>query len=188
MKFSEVLLGLLPPVAYDRTDPMVRQACEVDGACLDEIQTAAQRTLGVIDPRTAGSYLNRWEELLNLDPSGKNGQQRIQAVIIKINEMGGLSIPYFMQLAASIGYDISITEPQPFRAGINRAGEQLARPDIIWVWWVNIRNADSRAVRFRAGISTAGDRLNDYGDVIIESVLKDLKPAFTDIRFTYKDL
>ncbi|MCO6512851.1 MAG: YmfQ family protein [Snodgrassella sp.] len=187
MSYVNTLLGLLPPVAYNRTAPAVRNAAIIDGNCLDEIQNAARRKLGVIDPRTSGNYIARWEELLNLDSSGKNGQQRILAVITKINETGGLSIPYFMQMAASIGYDITITEPQPFRAGVNRAGDKLAREDIMWVWWVNIRNADSRATRFRAGMSTAGDRLTAYGDVIIESVLKELKPAFTDIRFTYKD-
>ena len=57
----------------------------------------------------------------------------------------------------------------------------------MWVWWVNIRNADSCATRFHAGMSVAGDRLTAYGDGIIESVLTDLKPAFTNIRFTYKD-
>lgn len=188
MSYANMLLGLLPPTSYNRTDTAVRNACAVDGACFDEVQNAARRKLGVIDPRTAGRYLKRWEELFNLDNTGKNGQQRIQAVITKINEIGGLSIPYFIQMAASIGYDINITEPQPFRAGTGRAGDRLARKDIIWVWWVNIKNADSRATRFRAGVSTAGDHLTDYGDAIIENVLKDLKPAFTDIRFTYKDL
>ncbi|WP_369608139.1 YmfQ family protein [Snodgrassella alvi] len=187
MNYKDTLLGLLPPVAYNRTATTIRNAAAVDGACLDEVQNAAHRKLGVIDPRTSGNYILRWEEVLNLDPTGKNGQQRIQAVITKINETGGLSIPYFMQMAASIGYDITITEPQPFRVGISRVGHRLAREDIMWVWWVNIKNADSRATRFRAGMSTAGDRLTAYGDVVIESVLKDLKPAFTDIRFTYKD-
>ena len=187
MSYADTLLGLLPPVSYNRTAPSVRNAAIIDGNCLDEVQNAARRKLGVIDPRTAGNYLVRWEELLNLDSAGKNGQQRIQAVITKINETGGLSIPYFKQMASSIGYDITITEPQPFRVGVNRAGDRLAPESIMWVWWVNIRNADSRATRFRAGMSVAGDRLTAYGDVIIESVLTELKPAFTNIRFTYKD-
>lgn len=187
MNYSQLLLGLLPPVSYNRSEKAIRNAAVIDGNCLDNILNSSHRKLGVIDPRTSGNYIVRWEKLLNLDSSGKNGQQRIQSVITKINEIGGLSIPYFKQLAASIGYDITITEPQPFRAGINRAGDRLAREDIIWVWWVNVKNADSRATRFRAGMSVASDRLTAYGDAIIESILFDLKPAFTDLRFTYKD-
>ena len=187
MNYSQLLLGLLPPVSYNRSEKTIRNAAVIDGNCLDNIQNSSRRKLGVIDPRTSGNYIVRWEKLLNLDISGKNGQQRIQSVITKINEIGGLSIPYFTQLAASIGYDITITEPQPFRAGISRAGDRLAREDIIWVWWVNVKNADSRATRFRAGMSVASDRLTAYGDAIIESILFDLKPAFTDLRFTYKD-
>ncbi|KDN12552.1 Prophage tail protein [Snodgrassella communis] len=187
MNYTDTLLRLLPPIAYNRTALAVRNAARIDGNCLDEVQNAARRKLGVIDPRTSGNYIVRWEEVLNLDSNGKNGQQRIQAVIAKINETGGLSIPYFKKMAASIGYDVNITEPQPFRAGISRAGERLTREDIMWVWWVNIKNADNHTTNFRAGISAAGDRLAAYGDVIIENILKELKPAFTDIRFTYKD-
>lgn len=187
MNYSQLLLGLLPPVSYNRSEKAIRNAAVIDGNCLDNILNSSHRKLGVIDLRTSGNYIVRWEKLLNLDSSGKNGQQRIQSVITKINEIGGLSIPYFTQLAASIGYDITITEPQPFRVGVNCAGDRLASESIMWVWWVNIRNADSCATRFHAGMSVAGDRLTAYGDGIIESVLTDLKPAFTNIRFTYKD-
>lgn len=85
MSYINTLLGLFPPVAYNRTGTSVRNAATIDGNCLDEVQNAARRKLGVVDPRTSGNYLIRWEKLLNLDSSGKNGQQRILAVITKIN-------------------------------------------------------------------------------------------------------
>ena len=186
MSYKETLLSLLPPVAYNRTAKGIRQDASISGHCLDTIQESAARCLNVIDPRSAGNYLVDWERIFGLDGSGKSTQQRIRSVLTKLNETGGLSIPYFINLAAALGYIITITEPQPFRTGVTRCGERLAKEEIIWVWWVNIQNTASNTNYFRTGIAGAGDRLSDYGDDVIESVFQDLKPAFTAIRFTYK--
>ncbi|MDF7676351.1 YmfQ family protein [Neisseriaceae bacterium ESL0693] len=186
MNYKNTLLGLLPPVSYNRTGSGIRQDAEISGHALDAIQESATRCLNVIDPRTAGNYLLDWERVYGLDGSGKNTQQRVQTVLAKLNETGGLSIPYFINLAATLGYVITITEPQPFRAGISRCGDRLATEDIMWVWWVNVQNAVSNANYFRTGIAGTGDRLSDYGNDVIESVFHDLKPAFTAIRFTYQ--
>ncbi|KQB50893.1 phage tail protein, partial [Neisseria meningitidis] len=121
-----------------------------------------------------------------LDGTGKNRQRRVLAVMAKLNETGGLSIPYFVRLAEAAGYQIQIDEPQPFRAGVNRAGDRLAPQEIMWVWHVNVRGGNNRITRFRAGISAAGDRLTDYSDAVIESLFNRLKPAHTAIRFTYR--
>ncbi|MDK4581531.1 phage tail protein, partial [Kingella kingae] len=71
--------------------------------------------------------------VLGLDGAGKSYANRLSDVLIKINAIGGLSIPYFIDLARAAGYTITIGEPQPFRAGINRTGDRLAREDIMWV-------------------------------------------------------
>lgn len=186
MSYKETILALLPPVSYNRTGQNIRNDAMVTGTCLDNIQDGATRCLKVIDPRTAGNYLFDWERLYGLDGNGKSTQQRIRAVLAKLNETGGLSIPYFINLAATLGYIITITEPQPFRAGVNRCSDRLANEGVRWVWWVNVQNANNTVNYFRAGISGAGDRLSDYGDDVIESVFNDLKPAFTAVRFTYQ--
>lgn len=187
MAYQETLLGLLPPVSYNRTGPGVRHQAQTDGNALDLVHSSATAIAQAADPRSAGNWIAHWERVLGLDPAGKNAQQRISACVAKINETGGLSIPYFTRLAAAAGYIIDITEPQPFRAGINRAGNRIAREDIMWVWWVNVTGADNRITRFRAGMSAAGDALTAFGDAAIETVFKDLKPAFTDVRFTYEE-
>lgn len=102
----------------------------------------------------------------------------------QINGNGG--IPYFIRLAAAAGYTITISEPQPFRAGVNRAGDRLAREDIMWVWWVDVAAQSQTVWRFRAGSGTAGSRLSQYSDAVIESLFNRLKPAHTAIRFTYR--
>ncbi|MCG9000357.1 DUF2313 domain-containing protein, partial [Laribacter hongkongensis] len=119
-------------------------------------------------------------------PSGAPYQQRLQTVLAKLAETGGLSIPYFTRLAAGMGYRIAINEPQPFHAGINRAGDTLWVPDIQWVWQVVVHGASVQAYHFRAGQSAAGERLTAFGDPVIESVFGDLKPAHTFVYFAYQ--
>lgn len=186
MSYQDILRGLLPPVSYARNAPRVRAQAEIDGAALDAMAESAQSVADAVDPRSAGQMLADWERLLGLDGTGKNRQRRVLAVMAKLNETGGLSIPYFVRLAEAAGYQIQIDEPQPFRAGVNRAGDRLAPQEIMWVWHVNVRGGNNRITRFRAGISAAGDRLTDYGDAVIETVIQDLKPAHTAVRFTYE--
>lgn len=186
MDYKDILRGLLPPVSYARNAKRMRAQAEIDGNALDAVAGSARRAADAIDPRTSGESLADWERVLGLDGRNKNRQRRVLAVMAKLNETGGLSIPYFIRLAKSAGYEIQITEPQPFRAGVNRAGDRLAPEEIMWVWWVNVKNGDNRITRFRAGVSAAGDRLSDYGDAVIEEVIQDLKPAHTAVHFTYK--
>jgi uncharacterized protein YmfQ (DUF2313 family) len=108
-------------------------------------------------------------------------------VLAKLAETGGLSIPYFTRLAAGMGYRVTINEPQPFRAGINRAGEQLWVADILWVWQVVVHGDTTQTYRFQAGMSAAGERLTAFGDQVIESVFNDLKPADTFVYFAYQE-
>jgi len=83
--------------------------------------------------------------------------------------------------------DITIDEPQPFRAGVNRAGDTLYAPEIIWVWRVNVKNSDTVVYHFRAGASAAGERLTSFSNQTIESLFNDLKPAHTFCYFTYEE-
>lgn len=186
MSHQDTLLGLLPPVSYNRTGQAIRDDMQVKGKTLDRIRASGISVGNAIDPRTANNWLVNWERVLGLDGTGNLQQQRVRDVVAKINETGGLSIPYFINLAKAMGYEITIDEPQPFRAGINRAGDRLAPDDIRWVWQVNVKSNSQNVFYFRAGLSAAGDRLSAYADPIIESVFQDLKPAFTFVRFTYQ--
>jgi len=160
MGYRETLLGLLPPVSYARTAPRIRAQAQIDGKALEEVQEHGLTVTNAINPATSGDMLLDWERVLGLIPDGKTRQERILAVLAKLNETGGLSIPYFVQLAAAAGYQIQITEPQPFRAGVNRVGDRLGHEDVIYVWRVNIKNGNNHIYQFRAGVSTAGGRVS----------------------------
>lgn len=185
MNYKEILLGLLPPVSYAKNGNRQQQQAQIDARVLDDVQNHAARVLDAMQPETSGQMLSYWERVLGLSGKSKSYAQRLSAVLLKINAIGGLSIPYFTQLAKSAGYTITIDEPQPFRVGINRAGDRLANEDIIFVWTVNVQNNSQIVWRFRAGASATGDRLSHFSDSVIESIFQDLKPAHTAVRFTY---
>lgn len=127
MSYQDILRGLLPPVSYARNAPRVRAQAEIDGAALDAVAESAQSVADAVDPRSAGQMLADWERVLGLDGTGKNRQRRVLAVMAKLNETGGLSIPYFVRLAEAAGYQIQIDEPQPFRAGVTAPATVLRR-------------------------------------------------------------
>lgn len=183
--YRDTLLGLLPPVSYAREAPRIRAQAEIDARVWDGVLTSANHAADAVTPQASGSLIGDWERVLGLDGTGKSYAQRVAAALAQINATGGLSIPYFINLAAAAGYTISIDEPQPFRAGINRAGDVLAPEDIIYTWRVNVAGNSQTVWRFRAGGSTAGERLSTFSDAVVEHIIQDLKPAHTWVGFAY---
>ena len=188
MSHAKLLALLLPPGSYAPTGPHLKAELVAEGQALDITVASSERAKGAVTPFFAEQLLPDWERVCGITPaSGAGYQQRLQAVLAKLAETGGLSIPYFTRLAAGMGYQISINEPQPFRAGVNCAGDQLWTADILWVWQVLVEGDYGRVYRLRAGQSAAGERLSMFGDAVIETVFNDLKPAHTFVYFAYQE-
>ncbi|KMN49462.1 YmfQ family protein [Chromobacterium violaceum] len=185
--YQDLLTRLLPPVSYSPDSPRLQAELASEGAALDRAQHSAHQLAGAVTPLQAEAMLPEWERVCGLTPpSDATYQQRRQAVLAKLAETGGLSIPYFTRLAAGMGYKIQIAEPQPFRAGVNRAGQQLWSENIPWVWQVTVFGSKVRPYQFRAGQSLAGERLCAFGDPRLEELFNDLKPAHTFVYFAYQ--
>lgn len=188
MMHAELLALLLPPESYAPRGRALRAELCAEGAALDTSQKRADTVKGAITPLNAEQLLPDWERICGITPpAGGVYQQRLQAVLAKLAETGGLSIPYFIHLAAGVGFQITIDEPSPFRAGSSRAGQRLTGEEVIWVWRVNVRGSATRTYRFRAGVSRAGERLTYASEPVLETVLNDLKPAHTLVVFTYQE-
>ncbi|QBH96001.1 DUF2313 domain-containing protein [Limnobaculum zhutongyuii] len=189
MRTSNLLKTLLPPVSYEPNGERLSVEINAQSAVLDAVEQSAQQVADAVTPFLSGSLIADWERVYAVPVrAGATYQERLSNVLAKMAETGGVSIPYFIQLAATMGYTITIDELQPFRTGINRCGDMLYTADIIWVWRVNIMNAKTPIYQFRVGVSTAGERLLTFGDDIIETVFNDLKPAETLCVFAYHDL
>lgn len=175
-------LKLLLPVSLGGNLDAVLTA---DAQSLDRTQLAADQLLLELFPDGAHDLLLDWERVCGLVPvSGEPLQSRIEKVIAKLRELGDIKAPFFVALAASMGYQISIEHLTPFMAGWSCAGDRLGTDDIWWVWQITI--LDKPAYAFRAGQSAAGETLGwSPAGAALESLFNDLKPADVLLYFIY---
>ncbi|MDR5803394.1 putative phage tail protein [Caballeronia sp. LZ001] len=187
MSDHATLLGrLLPLASYDPREASVAIELNAEGAALDRCVADAQLITNAITPYFAHQLLPDWERVCGLTPSADATlQQRISAVVAKISETGGMSIPYFKQIAKALGYRIEIAEPEPFRVDENHVEESIWVEDIIYQWGVIVHGARALSYLFRVDESAVGEPLSTVSDVVIEKVFHDLKPADTNVYFIY---
>lgn len=157
----------------------------LEGKQFDESQASAESLLKEMFPATAYYLLPDWERVCGLIPGSDDTlQSRRDAVIRKLRESGGLSRTYFINLAVSMGWTITIEELLPFMCGWGRCGDNLYTEDVKWIWRVNISGYST--YNFRSGISTAGERLTWWQpNSKLEEIFNDLKPAHTYVIFNY---
>jgi uncharacterized protein YmfQ (DUF2313 family) len=198
-EYARALRQLMPP------GPAMQYADAENLAALllslgDSYATFHSRTcdlLREIIPNTTVEMLPDWERVAGL-PDECTGEAstldaRRRALSNKLRLLGGQSIAYFIELAAALGYTITISEYSPLVAGLSRAGDRLTNDgDQVapygwqFVWLVK---ADSVVnSRLRAGIGTAGEPLQVFGNAILQCILNKWKPAHTLVIFDYSAL
>jgi uncharacterized protein YmfQ (DUF2313 family) len=137
-------------------------------------------------PATSIEMLTDWESALGLpDPCAGESptiQLRQQQVVARLIAGGGQSKGFFVSYAATLGYDITITEFTPFRAGA-RVGAPICGEDWAHAWQVNAPTFEIDY--FRAGRDAAGEPLATWGNTVLQCELNRLKPAHTILLFSY---
>lgn len=151
---------------------------ELEGAQLDQALARSKRLLAEIFPDQANELLADHERVCSLTPGDEDPLQlRRQKVIAKYREQGSLCRNYYIELAASLGYTITIEELASGQEGYGDEG--------IFVWRITVAN-DTPAYYFRAGESRAGGRLLWWPTLTaLEGLFEDLKPAHTQLIFAY---
>lgn len=136
-------------------------------------------------PSTTVELLTEWEETLGLpDPCAGESPtlaQRRAQVVARLTDNGGASVPYFIAFAAALGYDITITEFAPSRAGIMRAGDAVRGDGWAYVWLISAPGYTP--VMFRAGQSEAGEALLTWGNAVLRCEIAARQPAHTIVQF-----
>ncbi|MGC8341860.1 YmfQ family protein [Pantoea ananatis] len=187
MNYRDLLASLLPPVAYNAEHKTLNAEITAEANAFSLLSSSADEVSGAVTPLFSDGLIGDWERVLELTPGEDDSwQQRLESVLLKLAETGGLSRAYFIKLAATAGYTITINEFEPFRAGTNRAGDILYVPEIIYVWAVHVKSSVT-VYYFRAGVSLPGERLATYGDKVLETIFENLKPAHTFCYFTYEE-
>jgi len=169
---TKVLLGLVQTFA--RSDERARQLL-VDAF-----------------PQTAVELLPEWEASLGLPDccGGDAGTitQRQARVVLKLQEPGGMSKPYFLNLASVLGYeDTTITETGPMTCESTCMSPVSDDDRWRFVWYVNLPHQGDNHTFFRAD-SRADDRVDVYALGTLECQFARLKPAHTYVIFTYEGL
>jgi len=103
----------------------------------------------------------------------------------KLITLGQQDKQYFIDLAAALGYEITITEHKPFWAGIGAAGDPCGDQDVIFNWTVNALYG-AEIIYFLAGSGAAGDPLVRYPSLgLLECTINKYKPGHTTVNFIY---
>lgn len=185
MTHSELLKRLLPPVVYDPNAPLLAAELDAEGAALDTAQIAAELILAEADPRSTSYLLPGWERVLGLpDPcvgALPTIEQRRDAVVAKVMMKGGQSRPFFIGLAAKLGFTITITEFSQFSV-ISPVNAPLCGWEWCFTWQVN---APINTVRRWSVLSGVNEPLSTWGNQLLECAIKRFKPAHTYVQFSY---
>lgn len=169
------VLKLLFPVELGDVQDADRK---IEGKHLDDALARAEQLLSEVFPDQSDELMPDWERVCALIPGESDTLQlRRQRLVAKMRETGGLSIPYFIQLAAELGYTITIDELQSDYTGYG--------DESIFIWRVTVQDVETTVYYFRAGESRAGEYLSWWGDAELEDVINDLKPAHTEVWFVY---
>ncbi len=158
---------------------------------IEIVEQAAEAVMLEIDPRTANYFLPDFERVLGSDPCGRDldplsVEQRQRLAHQRWTATGGQAIPYMVSIAGKLGVSVTVEEFWPSKAGRLRAGQRLRPEGSQFVWRVNIPGLIT-VVNFRAGVSRAGNRLGSFTLSSIECELRRIKPAHTEIVFSYSE-
>lgn len=137
------------------------------------------------DPRTTSELLADFERMLDLpDPcvaTDQTFEERRLAVVAKLVNRGGQSRQFFIELAAALGYDITITEFHPYTCEMDCESPVC---DDAWAYAWQVNGALNTVVEATCE-SSCEDPLRSWGNERLECVIERHKPAHTVVLFSY---
>lgn len=144
-------------------------------------------------PTTSFELLPDWERVFRLPDECTSNQsltieQRRQRISQLLTTRGGQNKNFYKQLAANFGFDIGVidvSDQPPFRAGQGRAGDRITNGT--WRYAFVIQAPADSIIKFRAGKSSAGDRLLLVQNSVLQCLIDKYKPAHTVAIFSFKN-
>jgi len=140
------------------------------------------------DPTTTYALLDDWERVAGLPDACElafGGEQEVgqrrAALLARITSAGGQTVAYYISVAAAMGYDITITEYTEHSVDGDVEAE-INGQDWAFTWAVN---AATTTVAESSVDGTADDPLAWWGNAILECVFERIKPAHTNLIFSY---
>lgn len=180
--YEQLLLKHLPrgpawPEQNNLLAGLAQELARAHGRLLDLIDEA--------DPRTTVELLPEWERMAGLPdscvPTESTIDQRRQALVSRLTNLGGQSRQYFIELAARLGYAISITEFRPHDVDSD-VDQPFYGDDWIFAWQVN---APQTTVFELTVDGSVDDPFAWWGNAPLECALRRYAPAHTYVFFGY---
>jgi len=184
----EQLQSLLPPVSYDPSGKLLSAQLTSEANALQEALAKLEQVESAIFPESAGSYIADWERVYGITPApGATQDQRVQAVLAAMGDMGGQSIPYFTRLALLFGVRARIRTFKTPVVGRLSAGDPLYAGDWIYTWQVDsplptYRNAPMEA-RLTERRPANTDVVFGYGKEVVDEVASSVDQLFNSVNY-----
>lgn len=139
------------------------------------------------DPKQTLELIEDWEKMLGIPDEctvpGTTIEERRAQICQKLVATGGSSFEYYEQIAAALGFEVTVSDYKPFVAG-SLTGDKLTN-DPIWTHrWLVTAPADTFTV-FKAGREKCGDKLVEVGNETLQCTFEKLKPAHTEVLFSF---
>ncbi|WP_413207963.1 YmfQ family protein [Rhodospirillum sp. A1_3_36] len=186
--YLSAILRLLPVGAAWPRSPAssLYKICAASAEEYARLDWRTSRLMEEADPRTVTELLDEWEAAFGLpDPCAGQAAtivERRERLVAKVTMVGGQSIPYYLGLAAKLGFTITVAEHKTLQCG-DPCGSNLGG----WAWnfvW-DIHAAQTNYRHLCAGIGRAGEPLATWGNEVLACMIHRLKPAHTHVRFIY---
>lgn len=190
-QYRECLQALLPGGGAWTREQSAQLTALLDAWAAEfaRLDARAEALLEETDPRTALELLPDWERVTGL-PDECTGEladgipARRLAAAAKLVKRGGQRPDYFIELAAAIGFDVSIIEFGSFDAGAD-VGTDLNGDAWRHAWRVSLDGLSELAfTEFVAG-SLAGEPLLAWGAADLECIIGRAAPAHSVVLFAY---
>ncbi len=186
-QYLHLLQQLLPPGAAWPREADATLTKLLQGLA-DGLTRAHNRTVNLIDesdPRVAVEMLPDFERVVGPDTCVEGGlttlAERQAYVHAKWISRGGQSRAFFTELAAALGYDITITEYRPFTCE-SGCEDPLCDADWWFAWTVNAPETTIREFTCNSGCD---EPLRTWGNELLECAIGRAKPAHTVCHFAY---
>lgn len=163
----EQLQSLLPPVSYDPQGKVLLSQLQAEANSLQQALSLLEEVESAVFPESAGQYIADWERVYQIvPPPGASQEERVQAVLAAMGDLGGQSIPYFIRLASLLGVKVDIDTFRVPVVGLLNTGDPIYSGDWPFTWRVNAP-------------------LKNFTSPRMESRLEERRPANTDVIFGY---